>query len=208
MNALKNCVPCILMIVLFNLIIISGSYGEDLSSLDYSVVKVRGNLEKVGEVWTIGKKLRVESDVIKLHPGNFEIKGLFYPASRGKKPLLIALEMENFHKKDFELKKYKGNLKLEGKKSKIIQQHPISGQNPFFDYFDAFESSLGQMVVYFKGMKEREKYSSIPPLKPIRLTGKISPVFTYPKRPSKEKKEKYFFGFQMEVSDFEIINKN
>ena len=175
------------------------------SQFHYKTVKLTGKLQQKSGAWLVDGKIRVRKSDIELHPSFVEIIGIFMPPYKGNLPYIIPIKIKKHDKAEFSIGKYDKPLDLEGKKSKNIHQHPIRGTGMNFDYFD---SPMGQMVVYFKNMKDYELYRSLKPETGVILTGKLQPVFVGSKRPGDDKTKKSYFGFQMDVSGIKKIYVN
>ena len=168
---------------------------EDLSPFAYSTVKMTGQLKKDGDKWILGGKVMVNAGELKLSESAVEMVGVLYSVPKDRKPYFVALNVMKAKTKEFSVKKYDNPIEMKGRKPKIIQQHPISGNSTLIDYFDG---PLGQMVIYFENEKEYNIYRSLKELTEVSLEGTLTPAFAHPKDPGKDS-GRQFFGFQMKV---------
>lgn len=185
----------IVFLVLCAALLNGASGGSELSEYSYSTVRVTGSLKEVNGSWLIDGKMKVSSGDIALNGGSVEIVGLLYGASDDGIPVLRALQVRSIPEARFSIEKYRKPLEVKGKRATMIAQHPISGSNPRFDYF---EGPLGQMVVYFSTGKDQNAFSLMSPSAVVTLVGTFHPVFAHSKRPG-QGGEKSFYGFQMDV---------
>jgi len=178
--------------------------ADDISDKYYSTVKIKGLLARKSGGFYLGNHLRVDRETIKLETGYVEIIGVLLPASGKIKGVLIPLKIKKLTEMKPKIKKYEKPIKIEGKKARGIQQHPIKGKKWFHSYFNGL---MGQIVIYFSNKKRYDHFDSLPPGAPVTLTGKLFPAFVFPKRPGVKERKKVFYGFQMEVLDFKTDAK-
>lgn len=174
---------------------------DDLSPFAYSTVKMTGQLKKDGDKWILGGRVSVDAKGPELSESAVEMVGVLYSVPKDRKPYFGVLQVKNMKSGEFSVEKYDKAIEMKGRKPKIIQQHPISGNSRFIDYFDG---ALGQMVIYFEDEKEYDVYRSLEELTEVTLEGKLTPAFAHSKNPGKEE-GRQFFGFQMNVRKVRLV---
>ncbi len=191
------------LLLIFSLVLASSLQcraQDDLSPFAYSTVKMTGQLKKDGDKWILDGRVSVDAKGFELSESAVEMVGVLYSVPKDRKPYFSALKIKNMKSGEFSIEKYDKPILMNGKKPRIIEQHPIAGNSRFIDYFDG---PLGQIVIYFEDEKEYNVYRYLKELTEVTLEGTLTPAFAHPKGPGKDK-VKQFFGFQMKVEKVKL----